>query len=409
MSSQKYELVFRMPEDVFRMGSIEAMNAGGYGEMNFVFIHGVPDLEIYASQASLKRAGLKGFKLYADPQAVDELIEKGDNSSRVLHDFFAGNPIRNFKTAATTDLYKFVAGIDTFWAPFNTVYNYTEFVYFTEIERRLREWIGKTEKDPGQVSEMLHLVLSDLPADKVRRTEAIRSLGLPHPLQNACNSVVRISAKKMAWRKTLNKASQYSKLLCREIARRFYMSPKQAESCLSSELVDLFTGKGPDVDVLNARGTDFVVVGKNRKLKILLGKQAARFKAEHIPSLGKDIKEFRGDVVCAGKARGKAVKFSFGFSEEAVRIINQKIKVMKPGDIVVAGSTGPELIMACRKAGAIITEEGGINSHAAVISRELKIPAIVNTKIATQVIDDGDLIEVDANAGIVRILQKQKS
>lgn len=54
----------------------------------------------------------------------------------------------------------------------------------------------------------------------------------------------------------------------------------------------------------------------------------------------------------------------------------------------------------------IVTEEGGILSHASVISRELKIPAVIGTKVATQMIKDGDEIEVDAEKGRVHILKK---
>jgi pyruvate,water dikinase len=60
-----------------------------------------------------------------------------------------------------------------------------------------------------------------------------------------------------------------------------------------------------------------------------------------------------------------------------------------------------------KKCGAIVTDEGGITCHAAVISRELEIPCIVGTKIATQVLKDGDLVEVDANKGVVKILKKK--
>ena len=61
---------------------------------------------------------------------------------------------------------------------------------------------------------------------------------------------------------------------------------------------------------------------------------------------------------------------------------------------------------AIQKAKAIITNEGGITCHAAVISRELGIPCIVGTKIATKVLKDGDLVKVDANKGIVKVIKK---
>ena len=54
--------------------------------------------------------------------------------------------------------------------------------------------------------------------------------------------------------------------------------------------------------------------------------------------------------------------------------------------------------------GAIVTNEGGITSHAAIMSREFQIPCIVGTHEATKIFKDGDLVEVDANTGIVRLL-----
>jgi pyruvate,water dikinase len=67
--------------------------------------------------------------------------------------------------------------------------------------------------------------------------------------------------------------------------------------------------------------------------------------------------------------------------------------------------TRPEFVPLMKKAIAIVTDEGGITCHAAIVSRELKKPCIIGTKVATQVLKDGDMVEVDANSGIVRILK----
>ena len=60
--------------------------------------------------------------------------------------------------------------------------------------------------------------------------------------------------------------------------------------------------------------------------------------------------------------------------------------------------------MAIKKAVAIVTDVGGITCHAAIVSREMKKPCVVGTKFATQVLKDGDMVEVDADKGVVRIL-----
>lgn len=68
--------------------------------------------------------------------------------------------------------------------------------------------------------------------------------------------------------------------------------------------------------------------------------------------------------------------------------------------------TTPDFVPAMKKAAAVITDEGGITCHAAIMSRELGIPCVIGTKIATKVLRDGDLVEVDAEKGVVRILKK---
>ena len=64
--------------------------------------------------------------------------------------------------------------------------------------------------------------------------------------------------------------------------------------------------------------------------------------------------------------------------------------------------TRPEMVVAMKKATAIVTDEGGVTCHAAVVSRELNIPCIIGTRNATKFLKDGDKVEVDANKGIVK-------
>ncbi len=83
------------------------------------------------------------------------------------------------------------------------------------------------------------------------------------------------------------------------------------------------------------------------------------------------------------------------------------MKKMNKGDILVSIATNPDIVPAMKKAAAIITEQGGITSHAAIVSREFNTPCIIGTKIATKVLHDGDLVEVDADKGIVKIIKRK--
>jgi len=108
--------------------------------------------------------------------------------------------------------------------------------------------------------------------------------------------------------------------------------------------------------------------------------------------------ELKGTIANKGKAIGRVVVCK-GVMD---------LKKVKTGDILVASMTRPEFVPILKKVRGIITDEGGLTCHAAIISRELDIPCIVGTKIATKVLKDGDYVEVDAERGIVKKLDKDK-
>lgn len=92
-------------------------------------------------------------------------------------------------------------------------------------------------------------------------------------------------------------------------------------------------------------------------------------------------------------------------------IIKGKVKIVThtkhlgkvhEGDILVAQMTFPAFITAMHRAAAFVTDEGGITCHAAIIAREMKKPCVIGTKMATKVFHDGDMVEVDADRGVVK-------
>jgi len=78
---------------------------------------------------------------------------------------------------------------------------------------------------------------------------------------------------------------------------------------------------------------------------------------------------------------------------------------VKPGEILVAETTAPPWTPLFGVAAAVVTDTGGILSHSAVVAREYGIPAVVGASSATTAIADGDVVEVDGDAGTVRIVQ----
>ena len=99
-----------------------------------------------------------------------------------------------------------------------------------------------------------------------------------------------------------------------------------------------------------------------------------------------------------------------GFVKGMIQIIasEKDFPAFKRGNILVTSMTRPEFVPLMKMASAVITDEGGVTCHAAIVSRELKLPCITGTKNATRVLKNGDMVEVDAEKGIVKILKSSK-
>jgi len=104
--------------------------------------------------------------------------------------------------------------------------------------------------------------------------------------------------------------------------------------------------------------------------------------------------EVRGTGASAGIVRGPA----------RVTLTQEDFGSVQPGDIIVCPSSNPSWVPLFAIAGGLITNTGGVLSHAAVVAREFELPAVVGTGDATSRIADGRLVEIDGTTGIVRLL-----
>ena len=158
---------------------------------------------------------------------------------------------------------------------------------------------------------------------------------------------------------------------------------------------EAFEGKKVTIKELEQRKKGFVYYKENL---ILEDKIDEYFEKENIfiksnEEITKN-KTIYGSSVCPGKIRGY-VKLVF-CDEDLVKI--------SEGDIIVSPMTVPTFIGGMKKANAIVTDEGGVVCHAALIAREMKKVCVIGTKIATKVLKDNMFVEVDGDLGIIRIL-----
>lgn len=187
--------------------------------------------------------------------------------------------------------------------------------------------------------------------------------------------------------------------LLREAGRRKYLSFEQLHIIPHEDLISaLRSGSEIDIDEVNERKEKTVIVYEyGQTFKILTKQDAHAFLDQQaIEEIEVDITAdvFYGTCACSGKAEG------------VVRIVNEPADMpkMQQGDIMISHTTYPSLVPAMKKAAAIVTEDGGVTCHAAIVSRELGTPCLTGVRIATKVFKDGDRVEVDAEKGIVKKL-----
>lgn len=235
--------------------------------------------------------------------------------------------------------------------------------------------------------------------EKIERRALIKKYGLVQKKIAPYFNLLDTFAKLHDWRKEAQmRDNQVILWALREMSRRFKINYQSLLHYLNHEIKDLcLSGKRISSAELKKRQQGFTLVVRRGKIRQYFGKSARTvLKTLVLDVLRADKKRIiTGVPVCRGRVRGRAL---------VVKSAREAIKKIKKGMILITSMTTVDYVPAMRYASAIVTDDGGLTCHAAIVSRELGIPCVVGTKIATQVLKDGDRVEVDANRGIVRKL-----
>ncbi len=174
--------------------------------------------------------------------------------------------------------------------------------------------------------------------------------------------------------------------------------PPELVLCAVKEEFEAYLQKGqPFVarEILEDRHRACALLWTNQERMLVVGQEVDEVEAlikQHATKT--DSATIKGSVGYPGKVKGR------------VRIVfdPSKITDFQEGEILVSGMTRPEFLSLMKKAAAFVTDGGGILCHAAIVARELKKPCIIGTLIATKELKEGDIVEVDADSGVVRKL-----
>ncbi len=180
-----------------------------------------------------------------------------------------------------------------------------------------------------------------------------------------------------------------------------FLSGDDAKFLFLDELLALFDGWRPDPELVLKR-REYYGMNVTASVPEILSFEQAKELYTSFTQLSDDL-IIKGVTANKGKATGRVIIAPMLNDHGAIAILDSR---MEKGDILVAESTSPDLMSLCRKASAIVADQGGLLSHAAIVSRELGVPCVIQAGAATRRLKDGDLVEVDADKGIVTILER---
>jgi phosphoenolpyruvate synthase/pyruvate phosphate dikinase len=196
----------------------------------------------------------------------------------------------------------------------------------------------------------------------------------------------------------MNQACFIVRSLLEETAKRLSISFNDIIYLLPEELIDSLNNKEINSGVIKSikeRQHGYAYISNNEQEYLLAtGGKLKEWKSKFSKSYEQKEGLIKGVVAFKGTAKGTAV---------LVKDRDDLYKV-KEGNVLITRLTTPDFVVAMKKASAIVTDLGGITSHAAITSRELKIPCVVGTKNATKSFKDGDMVEVDGYNGTIRKL-----
>ncbi|HZJ41164.1 MAG TPA: PEP-utilizing enzyme [Candidatus Saccharimonadales bacterium] len=280
-------------------------------------------------------------------------------------------------------------------------YFYTKFIYTEEqgvyaFEHYLKELVRLVSGDAdlaGSFAEHEQHTKITLQG----RADLIKKLKLTADIQRFFSAWGDFMVTKIYRRYAQLFALYKTTFILEEIADRVGVTLKELRFMKSSEIKKaLFDGQIDKTEV--KKRVEFCVYYTAKDTELFFsGEEANNIASKYIQKQEDvSVSELKGQCGCRGQARG------------TVRIVNviADMAKMKAGDILVSISTQPDLVPAMKKAAAFVTDQGGVTSHAAIVAREMRKPCVIATKIATKALHDGDIVEVDADKGLVKVISR---
>lgn len=299
---------------------------------------------------------------------------------------------KKIATISNAELYNVFIDIFGYFSSFVKKYRYLEPHVVQRWEDKAIALIKKLYPDDNPII-LLSKLLSDEDLDKkkLHKLYQFNSKDIFKVLQFIAK--IRFEAKTMD-----ENLVDFSENILMETAKRTHMAVSQISHMSKYELkMLLVAGKELDLYPINIRAKGFGLEIKNKQITTLSQQKYNKIIIQENAKL--DIEFLCGVTAYPGKVIGIVRITPLITKPEEYR---KYIKTLTNEDIVIAPMTSPELTVSFKKIKGVVTDEGGIMSHAALISRETKTPCVISTKYATKFFNDGDKVLLDADNAIIQ-------
>ncbi len=216
------------------------------------------------------------------------------------------------------------------------------------------------------------------------------------------NKIINKKISKQTWKYTRGKTGD-------TVKENIPESIQSAQKMTDEQILAL--GKiGNDIEVHYTKPMDIEWAVEEGRIYVVQARPVTTLKSTKGEDMASGKTHAEGELKKSGKILVKGLAASPGRASGAVRMVSEEmnLEVVIKGDIMVTAMTSPDMVPAMTRAAAIVTDEGGMTCHAAIVARELGIPCIVGTSNATQKLAEGMMVTVDGNTGVVTEGAEQK-
>ena len=360
----KSQILFRVSDYKSSCLLSELLLKGSLKIVNPIAINKEGWWALYATSSKLNKAEKEGFRLLSNQNIFNKYtLEFENNLSYSAKNIIPKYYDRKINSLTSSEFRNLFNQLCTFWQ----FYGYTEYIF--------TDYAYKCINESRNTCKIIN--------------SNIKKLG---EIKNKARSTWN---KYTAEKGVLKNIFDY-------INNNYYKDSDVAKYLTSSEISDTLKGVRVSEDRASKRKHSYLiklnVLNKIKFEKDSVAKDLTdKFYSQDLNEIQSNKGIVKGIIACQGMAVGKAFVVPMFNAKDASKHLNN----MDKGSILLAQSTNPDLILLMKKASAIVTDQGGLLSHAAIISRELGIPCLVGTKNATKVFKTGDMIEVDAIKGTI--------